>query len=193
MRYKSPYHKYLHDRIWEDFMLPTNRVGLAIVYAIEGNVVYSEGFGYADFEAQEKMTSNHVMRIASVSKEITDAGLNLLISNKKLSLTDRLFGPDGLLEGDFKNTADAKKHRYLHMVTIEHCMKHTGGQPWHNLVDDPAFRLGKLDQKQLLQWVIDNRPLTKRPGGQEYYSNIGYLFLGRVIEKVTGMDYVDYI
>ena len=48
--YKSPFHKYLHDRIWEDFMLPTDRVGLSIVYAIEGNVVYAEGFGYADLE-----------------------------------------------------------------------------------------------------------------------------------------------
>ena len=86
IRFKSPYHSYLHDRIWNDFMIPTNRVGLAMVYAIEGNVVYSEGFGYADFETQEKMTSHHVMRIASVSKEITDAGINLLISNKKLNL-----------------------------------------------------------------------------------------------------------
>ena len=192
-KFKSPYHRYLHERIWDDFMLPTNRVGLAIVYAIEGSVVYSEGFGYADFENHEKMTSNHVMRIASVSKEITDAGINLLISNKKLNLHDCLFGEGGILEGDFKNTMDNKKHRYLQMVTIEHCMKHTAGQPWHNLVDDPAFRLNKLDQKQLLQWCIDNRPLTKRPGGQEYYSNIGYLFLGRVIEKITGMGYTEYI
>jgi hypothetical protein len=84
-RFKNAYHRYLHERIWEDFMLPTNRVGLAIVYAIEGRVVYSEGFGYADFETQEKMTSHHVMRIASVSKEITDAGINLLVSNNKLS------------------------------------------------------------------------------------------------------------
>lgn len=67
------------------------------------------------------------MRIASVSKEITDAGLNLLMSNNKLSLTDRLFGEGGILEGDFKNTSDIKKHRYLQMVTIEHCMKHTCG------------------------------------------------------------------
>ena len=49
-KFKSLYHKYLHDRLWEDFILPTNRVGLAMVYAIEGTVVYSEGFGYADFE-----------------------------------------------------------------------------------------------------------------------------------------------
>lgn len=53
------------------------------------------------------------MRIASVSKEITDAGLNLLMSNKKLALTDRLFGEGGILEGDFKNTNDIKKARYL--------------------------------------------------------------------------------
>lgn len=66
-------------------MLPTNRVGLAIVYAIEGKIVYQEGFGYSDIENEEKMTSGHVMRIASVSKEITDAGINLLVSNKKLS------------------------------------------------------------------------------------------------------------
>ena len=74
-------------------MLPTNRVGLSIVYAIEGKVVYQEGFGFADWENEEKMTSEHVMRIASVSKEITDAGINLLVSNKKLNYTDRLFGP----------------------------------------------------------------------------------------------------
>lgn len=35
--------------------------------------------------------------------------------------------------------------------------------------------------------------MKKRPGGQDYYSNIGYLFLGRVIEKVSGMSYTDFI
>lgn len=72
-------------------------------------------------------------------------------------------------------------------------MKHTAGQPWNNICDDPALRLNKLSQHALLQWVIDNKPLKKRPGGQDYYSNIGYLFLGRVIEKVAGMTYVDFI
>ena len=73
------------------------------------------------------MTSAHIMRIASVSKEITDAGINLLVSNKKLKLDDRLFGEGGILEGMFKNTSDVEKCRYLQMVTVEHCMKHTAG------------------------------------------------------------------
>ena len=191
--WKSPYHKYLSERIWDDFMLPTNRPGLAMVYAVDGNVVYSEGFGYADYETKEPMTTDHVMRIASVSKEITDAGINLLVSNKKLNYDSTLFGKDGILEGEFKRTDDPEKNRYLQMVTVEHCMKHTSGQPWNNICDDPAFRLNKLNQKQLLQWVIDNKPLKKRPGGQDYYSNIGYMFLGRVIEKVTDMSVYDFI
>lgn len=41
--------------------------------------------------------------------------------------------------------------------------------------------------------MLDNRKLTKRPGGQDYYSNIGYMFLGRVIEKVSGMRYFDFM
>ena len=127
-------------------MLPTNRPGFAIVYAIEGNVVYQEGFGYADWESKEEMTSAHIMRIASVSKEITDAGLNLLVSNKKLSYQDTLFGEGGILDGMFKNTNDLEKSRYLQMVTVEHCMKHTAGQPWNNVCDDPAFRLNKFTQ-----------------------------------------------
>lgn len=121
VHYKSPFHKYLHDRIWEDFMIPTDRVGLSIVYAIEGNVVYAEGFGYADLENGEKMTSNHMMRIASISKEMTDAAISLLVANNRLGYSDRLFGKGGLLDGDFKNTSDVEKNRYLHMVTVEHC------------------------------------------------------------------------
>jgi len=119
--FKSPFHKYLHDRIWEDFMLPTDRVGLSIVYAIEGVIVYAEGFGYADLENGERMTSNHMMRIASISKEMTDAAISLLVANNKLSYNDHLFGKGGLLDGDFKNTSDVEKNRYLHMVTVDHC------------------------------------------------------------------------
>jgi len=102
-------------------MLPTDRVGLAIVYAIEGKIVYAEGFGYADLENKEPMTSNHMMRIASISKEMTDAAISLLVANGKLSVNDRLFGKGGLLENDYKGTQDPEKNRYLHMVTIEHC------------------------------------------------------------------------
>jgi hypothetical protein len=102
-------------------MIPTDRVGLSIVYAIEGNVVYAEGFGYADLENGEKMTSNHMMRIASISKEMTDAAISLLVANNRLGYNDRLFGKGGLLDGDFKNISDVEKNRYLHMVTVEHC------------------------------------------------------------------------
>lgn len=73
------------------------------------------------------MTSNHMMRIASISKEITDAAIALLVANNKLGLNDHLFGKGGLLDGDFKRTSNVERNRYLHMVTVENCQKHTCG------------------------------------------------------------------
>jgi|LakMenEpi03Aug12_release.lakeMendotaPanAssembly.Ray.scaffolds.fasta_scaffold342161_2 hypothetical protein len=54
-----------------------------------------------------------MMRIASISKEITDAAISLLVANNKLGYNDRLFGKGGILEGDFKNTSDIEVNRYL--------------------------------------------------------------------------------
>lgn len=61
------------------------------------------------------------------------------------------------------------------------------------MFDDPPFKLNKLTQKDLIQWILDNRPLLKRPNNQTYYSNIGYMLLGRVIEKLSGETYFAYV
>lgn len=48
--------------------------------------MYSEGFGFADYENKVPMTTSHIMRVASISKEITDAGLNMLFAEGKLDI-----------------------------------------------------------------------------------------------------------
>src|SRR5690606_26506088 len=58
---------------------------------------------------------------------------------------------------------------------------------------DPAFAQPTLDVNQLISWAIANRPLTVQPGTAHDYSNLGFQILGRIIEKVSGDDYVDYI
>ena len=44
-----------------------------------------------------------------------------------------------------------------------------------------------------LQWVIDNCPLPEEPGREVHYSNVGYMFLARIVEKVSGMYFADFI
>src|SRR5690606_40410382 len=45
--------------------------GASVAIVKEGQLVYAKGFGYADREKEEKVTPNHLFRIASVSKLIT--------------------------------------------------------------------------------------------------------------------------
>jgi CubicO group peptidase (beta-lactamase class C family) len=50
-----------------------------------------------------------------------------------------------------------------------------------------------MNQAELITWTLSDRPLDHPPGKHYAYSNFGYCVLGRVIEKVTGRPYADYV
>ncbi len=49
-----------------------------------------------------------------------------------------------------------------------------------------------MDSREIIAYVM-GRPLDFDPGAKEAYSNFGYCVLGRVIEKVSGLSYADYV
>lgn len=71
--------------------------GLQIAVSRNDSLVYAKGYGWADKETGEAMTPAHVMRVASVSKLITAAGIMRLQEMGKVRLTDRVFGEQGIL------------------------------------------------------------------------------------------------
>jgi CubicO group peptidase (beta-lactamase class C family) len=58
---------------------------------------------------------------------------------------------------------------------------------------DPMFNYPGLTGAQFIKAVLDDTELENDPGHSYCYSNFGYFLLGRVIEQVTGMQYIDYI
>ena len=71
--------------------------GLQIAIARDGMLVHSGAYGFADVDAGEAMRTDHVMRIASLSKPITSAAIMSLIENGSLSLDQTIFGENGIL------------------------------------------------------------------------------------------------
>jgi len=55
------------------------------------------------------------------------------------------------------------------------------------------FSNPEMNQAELISWALDNLPLKNPPGKVFAYSNFGYCLLGRVIERVTGQSYSDYV
>jgi CubicO group peptidase (beta-lactamase class C family) len=113
----------------------------------------------------------------------------MLMEQGKLNLTDKVFGPSGLLgtkygKGPYKT--------YVTDVTVDHLLTHTSGG-WPNDNTDPMFSHDEWDHDKLITWAISNLPLTYPPGQHWAYSNFGYCVLGRVIEALTGQSYAAWV
>jgi CubicO group peptidase (beta-lactamase class C family) len=182
-----------------DFMGTNDVPGLPVSIAVKGKLAYAEAFGVADRDTGEALTPHHRFRIASVTKPITSAGIFTLIETGKLRLESRVFGPNSIFGDDYYPTSylglfslRSPDRSMVEQITIEHLLTHTVGG-WGNVVNDPMFSNREMSQRELIAWTLAHMPLTVPPGSSYAYSNFGYCLLGRVIEKITGQTYEQYI
>ena len=162
--------------------------GLSVAIARKGQFVYQRGFGDAGKAAGERVTPASLFRIASLTKPITSVAIFTLIEQGRLNLDTLIFGEHGLLKFDYGESYPDRVEK----ITLQHLLTHTCGG-WSNNVDDPMLRKQALNQKELITWTIKNQSLEFEPSTHYAYSNFGYCILGRVIEKITGMPYADYV
>lgn len=172
-------------RVASAFMREHSVPGLAVAVARHGDIVYDEAFGFADRGRGEKLTPGHLFRIASVTKPFTSSAIFMLVEQGRLQLEDLVFGPGGLLRGEF---GAPPYKQYVGQIRLKHLLTHTAGG-WPNDGTDPMFRNPNMNHRQLITWALANVPLTHTPGENYAYSNFGYCVLGRVIEKVAGRPY----
>ena len=182
----------------ERFMKLWEIKGASLAIMRNDSLVYAKGYGYADDEKGEKMTSGHILRMASVSKLITAAGIMVLQERGQLSLQDTVFGEHGILNDSLFTAAIREKAKFG--ITVEQLLRHQGG--FTNSRGDPMFSTrdiirqfgldGAPDHETLVRCVL-SRPLGYKPGTWQKYSNFGYLLLSMIIEKTSGTDYETFI
>ena len=182
--------KYIHR--WMD----RNAIrGVQVAIMKDQKLVYCKGLGWADKENNIEAEAGNIFRIASASKLITAIGIMKLVDDGKLKLTDKAFGPEGILP-EFTNLGDKR----IKDITVRQLLDHTAG--FSRRRGDPMFRTADiikwehLDDVPSTDQLIDfqlKMKLRDKPGRSSQYSNIGYLMLSRIIEKVSGEDYESYL
>ncbi len=186
------------DRAIEYYMQEWNLRGASLAIMRNDSLLYAKGYGWADEEKGVKMEPRILLRLASVSKLITATGIMKLQEEGKLSLDDRVFGPEGILSDSTYTAAITDPGCFR--ITVEDLLRHKGG--FTARLGDPMFstktvmQQNKLssppDAETLIRCVLKRR-LGFEPGTSQEYSNFGFLLLSQIIEKVTGMVYEDYI
>ena len=185
------------DRAIKSFLSKWEIKGASFAVMKDEKLIYAKGYGFADEEAGDSMDVKHIMRIASVSKLITATGIMKLVEQGKIALDSKVFGPEGILNEEiFSNIKD----RRAKDITVDHLLRHRGGFTLRR--GDPMFSVATLmkwekwttppDTDRMIQYVL-SKNLGYTPGNSSSYSNVGYLILSRVIEKVSGTSYESFI
>lgn len=184
------------EKTVNSFMRKWSITGASIAIAKDGRLIYARGFGYADTASGEIVQPFHKFRVASISKLVTAIAVMRLVEEEKLSLDDRIFGPDAILNDPYFSNPKDKR---VCDITVAHLLSHEGGwtQRWGDQMFMPMLIADKMgvrppaDTRTIVRFALDKR-LHFTPGSGKAYSNMGYSILGLVIEKVTGMSYEDY-
>ncbi|MGL5682349.1 MAG: serine hydrolase domain-containing protein [Marinifilaceae bacterium] len=185
------------DKAIERFMREWSIKGASFALMKDDKLIYSKGYGFADEEQQEPMDVMHIFRIASVSKLITAVAVMKLVEEKQISLSDYVFGDNGILNDP--EYLDYRDKRVTN-ITVEHLLRHQGG--FSTAYGDPMFNpldiaremntTPPADLSTMIRYILNKR-LRYTPGQGTVYSNIGYGILSQIIEKVSGVPYELYV
>ena len=163
--------------------------GISMAISFNEKLVYAASVGFADSEHNVPLTPEHRMRIASLSKPITSIAVMKLMEENKINLNDIVLGENGILGIEYGipvyNNEPAQ-------ITVRNLLEHTSGG-WGNSREDPMAVISNKNGKELIQDVLAKYPLENSPGSNFDYSNFGYYVLGKVIEKISGASYENYV
>lgn len=167
-------------------MAKQNIPGLSIAVAVDGKIIWSEGFGFADVENQLRVSTLTRFRIASVSKLFTAAAMARLLEQGKLDL-------------------DVPVQRYVpsfprqeQEITARQLVGHLSGIR-HYKRDKDETKDEFFNRKEYYQSVSEglkvfqNDPLDFPPGTKFGYSSYGYTLLSAVIEGASGEDFLTFM
>lgn len=171
--------------------------GCAVALVKNERLVFAGGFGYSDRDNALPVTSKSLFRIGSISKPITAVTILKLIEEGLLSLDDKAFNIINDIQPPWRASVDPR----LHNITIRHLLQHSGGWDedlrgsslfWSRWIAQVMGIPPPADAETIISFMM-GQSLDFVPGSRYAYSNLGYSVLGRIVEKVTGENYEDYV
>ena len=157
-----------------------NRDGFMGMVAVarDHQIVFQDGYGYANLESKILFTMDTQFRIGSLTKQFTAAAILLLQQDGKLKTSD----PVGRF---YPNSPGAWSK-----VTLRNLLNHTSGIPD---VDFGLVAKSSLHTPEELMEGKTEKALEFPPGTKMKYANINFMLLGRVIEKASGEPYCQFM
>ena len=161
----------------------THTPGCAVGIAQGGKVLLTRGYGMADIAGARPILPGTILESGSVAKQFTAAAIMLLVNDGKLRLDDDA------------RTVLPELPVYGRTITFRHLLTHTSGlREWSNLVAWQGWPRGTRvhTQSDVFELITHQRALNYPVGDYYSYTNSGFLLLRTVVERVSGMSFVQF-
>lgn len=145
-----------------------------ILVAKNNKIIYQNQFGYTDASKVEVLNRNSIFNIGSIGKEFNAVALMILKERGLLNLEDEI------------SKFDLELPEWSNKVTIRHLLKYTSGLPrinWNRVKND----------EDIYNDLKTTEQLNFEPGSNYLYSNNNIFLQRRIVEKVSGMSFNDFI
>ncbi|QJD96678.1 serine hydrolase [Mucilaginibacter robiniae] len=143
-----------------------------------GKIVKDTTFGTANLEYNIKATHQTIFSVNSITKAFVGIAVMQLAEEQKLKVTDPLSRYLDSLPDTWKN------------ITLQQVLTHTSGLP--DLIDAEEQVIGHNDEQEAMQ-KVKALPIEFKPGEKFRYNQTGYVLLGQIIIKLSGMHFTRFI
>lgn len=170
--------------IVDNEMKKNNIPGVSIAIVYDKEIIWSDGYGYADLENKILTTPKTIFAVGSITKLVTAIMMMRLRDEGKLSLDDAVekFIPTTRIRSSSNNDRP---------VTLRQIASHTAG-----LQREVSFDTWHTLKFPSIEELVDSlRDVTTvfPPFSRYKYSNLGYTILGHVLSIVAGLPYKEYV
>ena len=167
------------QQVMDKFDIP----GMTIAITKDGENVFTQAYGVRSLNTGERMKSDYLFHMASVSKPFVATAIMQLVEQGKMDLDAPLI--------DYLPYFELADDRYKD-ITIRQMLNHTSGMPD---VDDYEWDKPQYDDGAAERFVrsLNNEQMVGIPGAHWQYSNMAFDVLGDVIAKVSGQPFETYV
>lgn len=178
----GPYAKQIRafDKVLME-KLDGDEAGFSMLITHGNRIIYEKYHGYADIDNKEKLNKDHILGIASMSKQFLGMLVVQMVNENKIDLYEdiKTYLPD-LPTGDRK-------------ITVKQLLSHTNGLP--ELTQNDIF-MNSFSEKHSIDEIIDIAFLQEfrdEPGEKYQYNNTGYTIVTKLMETVNNASYASLL
>lgn len=172
------------DKMYADLAGKEHLPGLVYGVVLDGKLVHARALGLADVGRKIAVTNATEFRIASMTKSFVAMAALKLRDAGKLRLDDPVANYLPELRRVRLPTVDSPA------LTIRQLMTMTTGLPEDNPWGDRQMAISNAALERLVSAGLS---FSNAPGQTFEYSNLGYIMLGKVVSKASGMRFQEYV